>query len=95
MSEPRRTATATLVKALRILSREIYCEDGVATAAIAEGADRIEELQLTRGEVSSLVRAADCMSRKAQQQVCHHVAGYLLEDAGIIRGIVNRMGGDT
>ena len=30
---------------MRILSREIYCEDGVATAAIAEAADRLEELE--------------------------------------------------
>ena len=36
--------TATIVKALRILSREIYCEDGVATAVIAEAADVIERL---------------------------------------------------
>ena len=27
-----------------ILAREIHCEDGVATAAIAEAADRIREL---------------------------------------------------
>ena len=33
-----------IVKALRILSREIYCEDGVATAVIAEAADVIERL---------------------------------------------------
>ena len=36
--------TATIVQALRILSREIYCEDGVATAVIAEAADVIESL---------------------------------------------------
>jgi len=38
--------TTTLIAALRILARDIYCEDGVATAAIAEAADRMEELQL-------------------------------------------------
>ena len=30
---------------MRILSNEIYCEDGIATAAIAEAADRLEELE--------------------------------------------------
>ena len=29
----------TLIDALRVLSRDIYCEDGVATAVIAEAAD--------------------------------------------------------
>ena len=37
--------TKTIIGAMRILSREIYCEDGVATAAIAEAADRLEELE--------------------------------------------------
>ena len=39
-----RTDTETLIAALRILSRDIESGDGVANAAIAEGADRIEEL---------------------------------------------------
>lgn len=39
-----RTDTTTLIKALRILARDIHCEDGIATACIAEAADRLEEL---------------------------------------------------
>ena len=39
-----RTDTDTLIQAMRVLARQIYCEDGVATAAIAEAADRLEEL---------------------------------------------------
>ena len=39
-----RTDTPTLIAALRILARDIHCEDGVATACIAEAADRLEEL---------------------------------------------------
>lgn len=42
-----KTDTATLIAALRILARDIYCEDGVATATIAEAANRLEELRLT------------------------------------------------
>jgi len=42
----RKSDTKTIIRAMRILSREIYCEDGVATAAIAEAADRLEELEI-------------------------------------------------
>jgi plasmid maintenance system antidote protein VapI len=43
MNTPR-SSTETLINALRILSRDIYSEDGVANAAISEAADRLEEL---------------------------------------------------
>ena len=39
-----KTDTKTLISALRILAKEIFSEDGVANAAIAEAADRLEEL---------------------------------------------------
>jgi uncharacterized protein (UPF0212 family) len=39
-----KTDTATLIKAMRILARDIESGDGVANAAIAEAADRLEEL---------------------------------------------------
>ena len=39
-----RTSTETLIKALRILAVDIQSADGVANAAIAEAADRLEEL---------------------------------------------------
>jgi len=38
------SAVATLVAAMRILSQDIQSEDGVANAAIAEAADRLEKL---------------------------------------------------
>jgi len=41
----KRTETPILVSALRTLALDIDSPDGVANAAIAEGADRIEELQ--------------------------------------------------
>ena len=44
MDAPR-TDTRTLIKALYILARDIESGDGVANAAIAEGARRIEELE--------------------------------------------------
>ena len=42
----RRTDINVLIESMKILSREIYCEDGIATAAIAEAADRLEEISL-------------------------------------------------
>ena len=40
----RRTPDATLIEAVRILSRTIQTEDGVITACLAEVATRLEEL---------------------------------------------------
>jgi len=39
-----KSSTATLIKSLEILSKEIQSEDGVANAAIAEAADRLKML---------------------------------------------------
>lgn len=39
-----RTETETIIGALRILAQDIQSGDGVANAAIAEAADRMEEL---------------------------------------------------
>ena len=41
-----KSSTQTIIEAMRILSREIHCEDGVANAAVAEAADRLEEISL-------------------------------------------------
>lgn len=41
--QPHQTSTKTLVSALRILAQDIQSDDGVANAAIAEAADRLEE----------------------------------------------------
>jgi hypothetical protein len=39
-----RTETETIIGALRVLANDIQSGDGVANAAIAEAADRMEEL---------------------------------------------------
>lgn len=44
-----RTKTEILIKAMRILSNDIVSEDGIANAAIAEAAGRIESLNLENG----------------------------------------------
>ena len=38
-----RSSTEILIKAMRILSQDIQSEDGVANAAVAEAAQRLEE----------------------------------------------------
>ena len=45
-----RTRTPILIAAMRLLSKEIQSEDGVANAAIAEAADRLEELEAGIGD---------------------------------------------
>lgn len=42
-----RTPTPTLIAALRVLAAEIQSPDGAANAAIAEAADRLEEMEHT------------------------------------------------
>ncbi|MER2518610.1 MAG: hypothetical protein ABTR92_19805 [Candidatus Accumulibacter phosphatis] len=50
-----RTDTPTLIKALQVLAAEIESDDGVANAAIAEGAQRLQELaQLARDMVDGI-----------------------------------------
>jgi len=50
---------AKLPTALRILSRDIYCEDGVATLCLLEAADEIERLRLTDAERAALRHAEE------------------------------------
>ncbi len=47
----RKTATPTLASAMRILARQIQSQDGVANAAIAEAAERLDELHIINGEM--------------------------------------------
>lgn len=39
-----KSSTETLIAALRVLANDIQSQDGIANAAIAEAADRMEEL---------------------------------------------------
>ena len=40
-----RSSTETLIEAMRILSNDVESEDGIANAAIAEAASRLEEME--------------------------------------------------
>jgi hypothetical protein len=52
------TSTETLVAAMRALANDIQSEDGVANAAIAEAAQRLEEQQ---ERIKRLEKAGDAM----------------------------------
>jgi len=50
-----KSSTATLIKALEILSKEIESQDGVANAALAEAADRLKELNSRAIELTNII----------------------------------------
>lgn len=49
-----KTSTKTLAAALRILALEIQSPDGIANAAIAEAAERLEELEKALRDIENL-----------------------------------------
>lgn len=51
-----KSSDEVLISALKILSNDLHCEDGIATACIIEGATRIEELSKEKQELSCKVR---------------------------------------
>lgn len=66
MKEPKKTETLTLASAMDVLAREIHCEDGVATAAIAEAAQRLRELEW---EIASITQQSRTNHERAEEIV--------------------------
>ena len=58
-----KTSIESLIKALRILAEEIESNDGVANAAIAEAADRLEELKSENAALRETLINADEIER--------------------------------
>ena len=56
MNTPR-SSTATLIAALNIIARDIQSDDGVANAAIAEAAQRLEQLQSQNQKLHQLLQS--------------------------------------
>ena len=54
------SSTKTLITALRILAVEIQSGDGVANAAIAEAADRLEKYSVTMQQVTRHCQDVTC-----------------------------------
>jgi hypothetical protein len=57
----RRTPDATLIEAVRILSRTIQTDDGVIPACLAEVATRLEELVEERRSISTLLQKVESL----------------------------------
>jgi len=57
----RRTLDATLIEAVRILSRTIQTEDGVIPAFLAEAATRLAELVEERQSISTLLQKVESL----------------------------------
>lgn len=68
-----RTPT-TLAAALRILSRDLHCEDGVATAVIAEAAEVIDRGVLTEAERQAVWDAAEAYGENDDDPECERIA---------------------
>lgn len=66
---PAKTRTPILISAMRLLSRDIQSEDGVANAAIAEAAERLEELETSVTNLRGAMMADDSRLPLAGQRV--------------------------
>jgi predicted nucleic acid-binding Zn-ribbon protein len=68
-----KTNTVKLIAALRILARDIESDDGVANMAIAEAADRMEEMQTMidglSGTIDSQKQTFDALHKKLEAAV--------------------------
>ena len=78
------TDTYTLVQALRILARDIHCEDGVATSVIREAADRIEHLDI---EYRRVVKAI-CKTNEDRDEIWSREK-HLLDSLHLMFEIIN------
>ena len=77
------TETKTIIEALRILARDIQSEDGVANAAIAEAADRLEELARDKHRVDGFANWLTAEINKFQGPLSEALSnrGWALYDA--------------
>lgn len=57
-----KTSTESLIIAMRVLAKHIYSEDGVANAAIAEAADRLEELKSENAALKKSILNAEVLA---------------------------------
>lgn len=66
---PPPSSTPAIISALRILARDISSEDGIANAAIAEAADRLEEIDSDLTAIrAAAIRLRDCKGRFHTEQ---------------------------
>jgi hypothetical protein len=102
MSEP-----ATIAAALRVLARDIVCDDGVATLCLHEAANEIdrlaaevERLRITDAEREAIGRQADWLESKSRQAVWVQqgqvpLAYQFSQEAATLRGLQARHARET
>ena len=67
-----RSSTETLIAALRVLARDIQSDDGVANAAIAEAADRLEELESVAVAAEDMIRSLSRFAKAKDDAANRH-----------------------
>lgn len=77
-----KTDTTTLISAMRVLANDIQSADGVANAAIAEAADRLEMLQKEMERLQADVQAKDLVKETI---VAQRNRAYEVDDAHLKR----------
>ena len=70
-----KSSTETLIGAMRILARDIQSGDGVANAAIAEAADRLEEQQEEITELKKFIAEGEKVMATAVTAMRDTLAG--------------------
>jgi hypothetical protein len=92
VSEP-----ATIAAALRILARDIHCEDGVATLCLHEAANEIgrlaaevARLRMSDEEHGAIERALECARAMVRYQPTMRKCFELKDDAAAIEAVLAR-----
>jgi len=62
-----KTDTQTLIAAMRLLAKDIETDDGVANAAIAEAADRLDEMRKALCIIATWTKYDSGSSQSRQQ----------------------------
>ena len=70
-----RTDNATLAAAMRILSRDIQSADGVANAAIAEAAQRLEDQDRLLRDISAECKPLALLPAPLQRRIDAEIGG--------------------
>ena len=64
MSEVMKSKTSVIAGAMKVLARDIQCEDGVANAACQESAERLQELEKALNDANERIKELEDMMRK-------------------------------
>ena len=66
-------------------------EFGTALREVNKLQDEVARLRLTDAELEAIRRAADWLAKAAESRNDIHTAGYLCDDAAVLRGLLGRL----